>query len=263
MTNSIIKTKHIGEGTQIGNFCVIGENVKIGKNCKIYDGAIIDGYTTIGDGTKVFSHAALGNEPQDLKYKGEKTELIIGKNNLIREFTMFSPGTAGGGGKTIIGDNNLFMAYVHIAHDCVIGNNCILANCATLGGHITIGNDVNIGGMTGIHQFVTIGDGAMIAGASALGRDIPPFCMAQGNHAVIRGLNKYRLRKLFERDEIDAISRTYKLLFSGSAPIRELAQDLLEKAEFESIKNICNFIINTKRGIPFVRGELDNENDEI
>ena len=261
--NSVIKSKHIGEGTEIGNFCVIGENVKIGKNCKIYDGAVIDGYTTIGDGTKVFSHAALGNEPQDLKYKGEKTELIIGKNNLIREFTMFSPGTNDGGCKTIIGDNNLFMAYTHIAHDCVIGDNCILANGVNLGGHITIGNNVTIGGMTGIHQFVTIGDGAMIAGASALGRDIPPYCTAQGNHAVIRGLNKYRLRKLFERDEIDAISHAYKILFSGSAPIRELAQDLLEKAEFDSIKKICEFIINTKRGIPFVRGELNDDDKDI
>ena len=151
------------------------------------------------------------------------------------------------------------MAYTHIAHDCIIGNDCIIANAVNLGGHITIGNNVNVGGMTGIHQFVTIGDGAMIAGASALGRDIPPFCMAQGNHAVIRGLNKYRLRKLFSRDEVDAISRTYKILFSGSAPIRELAQDLLKKAEFESIKNICTFIINTKRGIPFVRGELEDD----
>lgn len=258
MTNSIIKTKHIGEGTEIGNFCVIGENVKIGKNCKILDGVVIEGYTTIGDGTKIFSHAALGNEPQDLKYKGEKTELIIGKNNLIREFTMFSPGT-GENGKTIIGDNNLFMAYTHIAHDCVIGNNCILANCATLGGHITIGNDVNVGGMTGIHQFVTIGDGVMVAGASALGQDIPPFCTAQGNHAVIRGLNKYRLRRLFAKEEIDEISHAYRILFSGSAPIKELAQNLLENAKFESIKKICDFILNTKRGIPFKRGELSEE----
>ncbi|MGX2982777.1 acyl-ACP--UDP-N-acetylglucosamine O-acyltransferase [Helicobacter sp. 23-1045] len=258
---SIIKSKNIGEGTEIGNFCVIGENVKIGKNCKIYDGAIIDGYTTIGDGTKVFSHAALGNEPQDLKYKGEKTELIIGKNNLIREFTMFSPGTSGGGGKTIIGDNNLFMAYTHIAHDCIIGNNCILANCATLGGHITIGDDVNIGGMSAIHQFVKIGDGAMLGGASALSQDIPPFCIAQGNHAVIRGLNKYRLRKLFKRDEIDEISQTYRVLFSGKAPIKELAQDLLKNAESESIKKICEFIISTKRGIPFVRGELNDDDN--
>ncbi len=262
MSNSVIKTSHIGEGTEIGNFCVIGENVRIGKNCKIYDGAIIDGYTTIGDGTKVFSHAALGNEPQDLKYRGEKSELIIGKNNLIREFTMFSPGTSGGGGKTIIGDNNLFMAYVHIAHDCVIGNSCILANCVNLGGHITLGNDVTIGGMTAIHQFVTIGDGSMVAGASALGQDIPPFCIAQGNHAVIRGLNKYRLRKLFAKDEIDAISHAYKILFSGSAPIKELAQNLLVEAKFESIKKICDFILNTKRGIPFKRGEV-SENDEI
>lgn len=255
-SNSVIKTKNIGKGTEIGDFCVIGENVKIGKNCKIYNNVTLNGYTTIGDNNTIFSYAALGNQPQDLKYKGEKTELIIGDNNLIREFTMFNPGT-GENGKTIIGDNNLFMAYVHIAHDCIIGNDCILANCATLGGHIHIGNSVNIGGLTAVHQFVHIGDGSMIAGASGLSQDIPPYCIAEGNRAIIRGLNKYRLRKIFERDEIDEISHTYKILLSGKYPIKEIAQEILQNAKFDSIKNICNFIIDSKRGIPYKRGELD------
>lgn len=256
MTNSVILTKEIGEGSTIGDFCVIGENVKIGKNCKIYNNVTINGYTIIGDNTTIFSYAAMGNIPQDLKYAGERTELIIGKNNIIREFTMFNPGT-GDGGATIIGNNNLFMAYVHIAHDCRIGDNCILANCATLGGHIEVGNYVNIGGMTAIHQFVKIGDGSMLAGASAVSQDIPPYCIAEGNRAIVRGLNKHRMRKLLERDEIDAISSAYRILLSGSKPIKELANELLETTNLASIKYICKFILDTKRGIPFKRGQVE------
>ena len=256
MNTSIIKTKHIGEGSEIGEFCVIGENVKIGKNCKIYNNVTLDGYTTIGDHTTIFPNATLGTPPQDLKYNGEKTELIIGKNNIIREFTMFNPGT-GENGKTIIGDNNLFMAYVHIAHDCVIGNHCIFANCATLGGHIHIDDNVNIGGLSAIHQFVHIGEGSMIAGASALSQDIPPYCLAEGNRAVIRGLNKYKLRKAFKPKEIDEISHAYRLLLSGNKPIREIADEILCNARLSIIKDICKFIKESKRGIPYKRGIIN------
>lgn len=253
MTTSVIKTNDIGEGTTIGDFCVIGENVKIGKNCKIYNHVTLNGYTTIGDNTSIFSCAVIGNAPQDLKYSGEKSELIIGKNNIIREFTMFNPATTKGA-KTIIGDNNLFMAYVHIAHDCIIGNDCILANCATLGGHIHIGDQVNIGGMTAIHQFVQIGNGCMLAGASAVSQDIPPYCIAEGNRAVIRGLNKYKMRRFFSSKQIDEISHVYKLLLSGQRPIKEIANEILLDSNLEIIKDICNFIIASKRGIPYKRG---------
>lgn len=256
MNTSIIKTKHIDEGTTIGDFCIIGENVKIGKNCKIQDGVILNGYTTIGDNSSIYSGAVIGNPPQDLKYKGEKTELIIGKNNIIREFTMFNPGT-GEGGKTIIGDNNLFMAYVHIAHDCIIGDNCILANCATLGGHIHIGNNVNIGGMTAIHQFVSVGDGCMLAGASAVSQDIPPYCIAEGNRAVVRGLNRYKIRTMFSHKEIDEISHIYKILLSGDRPIKDLAKEFLTNSNNENIKYICSFILDSKRGIPYKRGVIN------
>lgn len=256
MNTSVVKTKHIGEGTTIGDFCVIGENVKIGKNCKIHNNVVLDGYTTIGDNTSIFPNAVIGTIPQDLKYNGEQTELIIGKNNIIREFAMFNTGT-GNGGKTIIGDGNLFMAYVHIAHDCVVGDNCIFANCATLGGHIKVGNSVNIGGLSAIHQFVHIGDGSMIAGASALSQDIPPYCLAEGNRAIIRGLNKYRMRKIFKSDEIDEISRAYKMLLSGSRPIKEIADEVLSNTTFDSIKSICMFIKDSKRGIPYKRGSVN------
>ena len=182
----------------------------------------------------------------------------IGDDNLIREYCMMNPGTEMGGSKTIIGNQNLFMAYVHIAHDCKIGNQCIFANNVTLAGHIVIDDCVNIGGLTGIHQFVKIGEGTMIAGASALGQDIPPFCTAEGNRAIIRGFNKYRMRKLFSHEEIDFITRLYKRLFSGCAPIREIAQDELQKNpnSIYAIK-ICNFILQSSRGIPIRRGGLD------
>lgn len=257
---SSIKTTQIGEGTSIGDFCVIDEEVVLGRNCRIFNNVTITGRTTIGDGTIIFPNAVLGTAPQDLKYRGEKTELIIGRNNRIREFCMFNPGT-GEGGRTIIGDGNLFMAFVHIAHDCVVGSDCVFANGATLGGHIVVGNSVTIGGLTALHQFVQIGDGTMLAGASAVSQDIPPFCLAEGNRAVLRGLNKHRLRKMFEKSEIDALSRAYRALFSGAKPLKEMADEILAAAECESVRYLCRFILESKRGIPFKRGAAGESED--
>lgn len=248
---SIIKDgAKIGKNVRIGEFCIIDENVVIGDDCEIGHFVHIAGYTTIGRNNKIFDNAAVGTPPQDLKYAGEATRLVIGDENLIREFTTLNPGTKGGCGQTTIGNRNLLMAYVHIAHDCIIGNDCILANNATLGGHTEIGNFVNVGGLTPIHQFCKIGDGCMLAGASALTQDLPPYCLAEGNRAQIRGLNKHRMRKLFSREEIDEIDRVYKLLFSHTAPMRELAQSELEKATSQTIKYICEFILSSTRGIP-------------
>lgn len=248
---SIIKSAHIGKNVHIGEFCIIDENVRIGDDCVIGNYVHISGLTTLGRGNKIFNNAAVGVPPQDLKYAGEDTELIIGDENLIREFTTLNPGTAGGRQKTIIGDRNLLMAYVHIAHDCIVGSDCILANNATLAGHVELGDYVNIGGLTPIHQFVKVGSGCMIAGGSTLTQDIPPYCLAEGNRAYIRGLNKYRMRKLFSREDIDEIARAYKILFSRTAPIREIAQAELNKNPIEPIAYICEFILSSTRGIPF------------
>ncbi|BCD68455.1 acyl-ACP--UDP-N-acetylglucosamine O-acyltransferase [Nitratiruptor sp. YY09-18] len=249
----------IEEGAKIGDNVTIGANVYVSKNavieddCTIMQGAIIDGKTFIGRGTKIFYNAVIGSIPQDLKYKGEESELIIGQNNLIREFTLINPGTEGGGGKTVIGDNNLLMGYVHVAHDCKIGNNCILANAATLAGHVELGDFVVIGGMTPIHQFVRIGDYAMIAGASAVSQDIPPYCLAEGNRAVLRGLNITGLRRRLGREAIDTLKSAYKELFMSGKPLKEVAQKLA-KSEDEHIRKLAQFVLETKRGIPF-RGE--------
>lgn len=243
----------IGKNVEIGPYCFISSQATIGDDTIIEQNSCIYGKTTVGKGNRIFSHAVIGSIPQDLKFAGEEVELVIGDYNKIREFTLFNPGTKGGGGKTIIGSHNLFMGYVHIGHDVIIGNHCILANAATLAGHVELGDYVVIGGMTPIHQFVHVGDYAMVAGASALAQDIPPFCMAEGNRAFIRGLNLTGLRRNLKRDEINELKSAYKELFESGRPLKETASDLVETTNNHNVHNLCNFILKTKRGIPFER----------
>ena len=258
--NNIHKTAIIEEGAILGDNITIGAFTIIEKDVKIGDGTVIDshtliaGKTTIGKNNHIFSHASIGTIPQDLKFNGEDVELIIGDNNKIREYTLFNPGTIGGGSITKIGDNNLFMGYVHVAHDCIIGSNCIFANGATLAGHVECADFVVVGGLTPIHQFCKIGTQAMIGGASAVAQDIPPFCLAEGNKAVLRGLNLTGLRRRFEnRADIDAIKHAYKELFESGRPLQEVASELLETDENKYVKELASFVLNTKRGIPFNR----------
>ncbi|HIV48767.1 acyl-ACP--UDP-N-acetylglucosamine O-acyltransferase [uncultured Helicobacter sp.] len=248
----------IGKNVKIGHFCVIGKNVVIGDGCEIGDRVTITGSTTLGKNNKIFTGACVGVPPQDLKYAGEDTQLIVGDNNIIREYTTLNTGTIGGGGITRIGDENLFMAYVHIAHDCSVGNGCIFANVATLGGHVQVGNYVNFGGLSAAHQFVKVGDGCMIGGLSALVQDLPPYSIAHGNHARIAGLNKHRMRKLFSREEIDSITALYRRIYSREAPMKELVQRELDSGTLSQTQiSICNFILSATRGIPL--GHKGNE----
>ncbi len=248
----------LGDGVEVGPFAYISSGAKIGKRTVIGQGARIDGDTTIGEDCRIFSHAVVGSIPQDLKYHGEDVRLIIGDRNTIREFTLINPGTEGGGSVTKIGDDNLFMGYVHVAHDCIIGNRCIFANAATLAGHVEVGNGVVVGGMTPIHQFVKIGDLAMIAGASALSQDVPPYCLAEGNRAVLRGLNLTGLRRNLPREVVNELRVAYKELFERGKPLKESAERLLESAESEEVKALCRFVLETKRGIPYER-KLDDK----
>jgi UDP-N-acetylglucosamine acyltransferase len=245
----------IGDNVEIGPFCFISSRSKIGNGTTIAASACIYGNTTIGENNTIFSHAVLGSVPQDLKYAGEEVELIIGDHNTIREFTLFNPGTAGGGSKTVVGNHNLFMGYVHLGHDVIIGDHCILANAATLAGHVEMGNYAVVGGMTPIHQFVKIGDYAMIAGASALSQDVPPYCLVEGNRAVLRGLNLNGLRRHVERTDIDALRSAYRDLFESGQPLQETANTLFNTTSSQYVKNMATFILNTKRGIPFERKE--------
>ncbi len=243
----------VAEGATIGPFCYITKKVKIGKNTTIDSHVLIDGETEIGEGNHIFAHCAIGTIPQDLKYSGESVQLIIGDNNIIREFAQVNPGTEGGGGITRIGDNNLLMGHIHIGHDVQIGDHCILANSAILAGHVELGNRVVIGGLSAIHQFVKIGDYAMLAGASALAQDIPPYCMAEGNRATLRGLNLTGLRRLIDRDDINALKGAYRELFEKGMPLQQKAQELDDKESSEHVKLLSKFIKNSKRGIPFTR----------
>jgi UDP-N-acetylglucosamine acyltransferase len=243
----------LGSNVSVGPFVYIGSEVSIGDDTSIASHTVIEGKTSIGKNNHIFSHAAIGTIPQDLKFDGEDVELIIGDNNTIREFTLLNPGTKGGGSVTKIGNGNLLMAYVHLGHDVIIGDSCILANGATLAGHVELGNHVVIGGLTPVHQFVHVGDYAMVGGASALAQDIPPFCMAEGNRATLRGLNLTGLRRKVEREEINALKSAYKELFEQGKPIQEVAQTLFETSTSENVKTLCKFIKTSKRGIPFTR----------
>ena len=261
--SNIHQTAIIEEGAKIGDNVTIGPFVTISKKAIIGDNNIIDahaniaGRTTIGNNNHIFSHAVVGSIPQDLKFNGEDVELIIGDNNKIREFTLINPGTKGGGSITKIGNNNLLMGYVHLGHDVIMGDNCILANGATLAGHVELGDNVVIGGLTPIHQFVHIGDFAMVGGASALSQDIPPYCLAEGNRATLRGLNLTGLRRHIARDEINLLKTAYKELFESGNALQETAEKLLANSESEIVKNLVTFITTSKRGIPYVRKNIN------
>ncbi len=243
----------LGSGVSIGAFSIIGSGVTIGENTTIDSHTLIAGNTTIGSGNHIFSHAAIGTIPQDLKFAGEEVELIIGDNNTIREFTLLNPGTQGGGSITKIGNNNLLMGYVHLGHDVKMGNHCILANGSALAGHVELGDYVVVGGTTPVHQFVHIGDYAMIGGASALAQDVPPFCLAEGNRASLRGLNLTGLRRRVNREEINELKVAYRELFEHNRPLQEVAQELLNTTQSSKVKQLCAFIQHSKRGIPFKR----------
>lgn len=245
----------IADNVTIGPFSHIGSEVTIGSGTEIMSHAVISGNTTIGENNRIFSHVSLGSEPQDLKFDGEKTELIIGDNNTIREFTQFNTGTKGGGGITKVGSGNLFMAYVHLGHDVIIGDNCVLANAATLGGHAVIGNNVVIGGLSAIHQFVHIGDFTMVGGASALVQDAPPYCLVEGNRATLRGLNLNGLRRHLERDEINALRKAYKELFTQGNALQDVVNNILESNPTKKVEYMCQFIQSSSRGIPFTRSK--------
>ena len=249
----------IGEHVTIGAFTYIGAEVSLGDHTTVSSHTRIEGKTRIGKNNRIFSHAAIGTIPQDLKYNGEEVELIIGDDNTIREFTLINPGTQGGGSITKIGDRNLLMGYVHLGHDVIIGDDCILANGATLAGHVELGNHVVIGGLTPVHQFVHIGDYAMVGGASALAQDIPPYCLAEGNRASLRGLNLTGLRRNISREEINTLKSAYRALFEEGQALQETAERLLETNTSASVKQLCTFIKMSKRGIPFNRTKSEDK----
>lgn len=244
----------VAKSAKIDAYTFISSKSIIGENVHIMQGAQVFNRTSIGENSRIFPYAMIGSIPQDLKFNvGEDTSLEIGKNTTIREFATVNIGTIGGGGVTKIKDNVFIMNYCHVAHDCIVGNSVILANNATLAGHVEVGDFTVIGGLTPVHQFVTIGEGCMIAGASALSQDIPPFCLAEGNRAVVKSLNLIGLRRRYDKTDIDALKVAFSTLFRSNAPIKISAKTLYQTNQNQKVKRLCEFILNTKRGIPYER----------
>ncbi|MDR0677529.1 MAG: acyl-ACP--UDP-N-acetylglucosamine O-acyltransferase [Holosporaceae bacterium] len=221
-TAIVSSSAQIAENVKIGPYSVIGNNVMLEEGVEVSSHVCIDGYTRVGRETRIFPFATIGFAPQDLKFKGEKTCLIIGEHNIIREYVTIHLGTKGGIGKTVVGDGNLFMVGVHIAHDCVVENNVVMGNNATLGGHVVVGDDVIIGGLAAIHQWTRIGCGAIIGGMSGVEKDVIPYGAVKGERAHIYDINIIGLRRAgVEKQEIFALKKAYEIIFSGQDTIYE------------------------------------------
>jgi UDP-N-acetylglucosamine acyltransferase len=246
-------TAFIGEGTTIGPYAVIGAHVKVGPRCRIGASTVIEGWTEIGEGTEVYPFASIGLVPQDLKFKGEETKLVIGKQNIFREFVTIHRGTRGGGGVTEIGDRNVFMAYVHVAHDCHVGNHTIFGNMATLGGHVTVEDYANISAGSGVHQFCRVGCHAFVGGYSVITKDALPYARTVGSRpARIFGINAIGLqRRGFQPDVIAKLKRSFRYLLQSklntTSALRQIERDkTLACAE---VQYLLSFIRTAERGV--------------
>lgn len=240
-TAIIASDAQLDEGVEIGPYTVIGADVKIGKNTVIGPHTVIDNFTHIGEGCHIFQFCSIGGAPQDLKFGGDKTRVIIGNFNIIREFVTINRSTTADIGVTILGDHNMLMAYCHVAHNCQLGNRIVMANGATLAGHVHVDDFAIVGGLSGVHQFTRIGAHCIIGGASAVSRDVPPYTIAQGNHAHLFGLNLIGLkRRNFSEETIKALNKTYKIIFRSHL-LLDVAIKKVE-AEVEAIPEVTNFI---------------------
>lgn len=241
----------IAAGVSIGPGAVIGAKVEIGENCWIGPYVVIEGPTTIGKNNKIFQFASVGDEPQDITYKGEPTRLEIGDNNIIREYCMISRGTVKGGGVTRIGSNNFFMAYVHIGHDCMIGDHIIMVNYAALSGHVTVNNYAIIGPYAAVHQFCHVGDYAFIARATYVTKDVLPYVMIAGHTTSACGINTVGLRRRgFSSAAIDGLRRAYKIIFRKGFTVQQAIGELeLMQQECPEVIPLIDALNSSTRGI--------------
>lgn len=220
----------LAEDVVIGPYCVVGEHVELRAGVVLRAHVAIEGRTTVGEGTRIFPFAAIGYDPQDLKYRGEPSSLVIGRNNTIREHVTMNPGTEGGGMVTRVGDNCLFMVGAHIAHDCRIGNHVIMANNATLGGHVVIDDYAILGGLSAVHQFVRVGQHAMVGGMSGVERDVIPYGQVIGDRARLSGLNIIGMqRRGFSRDDIHGLRNAYQCLFAANGTLTDRLAEVAER----------------------------------
>jgi len=241
----------LAEGVKIGPYCVIGPHVKIGARTRIEAHCVLEGHTALGEDNHVFPFCSLGQVPQDMKYAGEPTRLTIGHRNTIREYCSFNVGTVQGGGETRVGDDNWIMAYVHVAHDCTVGNHTIFANNATLAGHVVVGDWAILGGFTGVHQFVRVGAHSFCGVGTVLLQDLPPYVTVAGNPAAPHGINAEGLRRRgFSPGAIAAIRRAYKLLYRSGLTLAEARERIAELAvEQPELQPLIDFLAQSGRGI--------------
>lgn len=240
----------LDDGVVIGPHCVVEDKVFLGAGTRLEAFSLVKPYVRMGRDNIIHSHACVGGEPQDLKFKGEETWVTIGDGNHIREYVTIHRGTAGGGGQTVIGSGCLLMAYVHVAHDCHLSDNVIMANAAMLGGHVHIGRNSAIGGMSGVHQFVNIGEYAFLGAMSGLGQDLPPYMLAAGSRASLHSLNVVALRRLgVSRETMSAMNQTYKRVYRSETP-RDEAMASVEKdfSHIPEVMSVVAFIRASKRG---------------
>jgi UDP-N-acetylglucosamine acyltransferase len=240
----------LSEGVEIGPYSIVGSNVKIGKNTTVASHVLVE-EAEIGQNCSIYPFTSIGLQPQDIKYKGERTRVKIGDNNIIREYVTIHRASAGGDGVTRIGSHNFLMAYVHIAHDCTIGNHVIMANATTLAGHVVVEDFVFIGGLVAVHQFARVGAHSMIGGFSAIPQDIPPYTTAAGERAKLYGLNTIGLkRRNFPDATISDLKKAYKILFRSKLTLKEAIEKVKHDiGQSEEVRNLLEFIEKNKRGI--------------
>jgi len=251
---AVIDSKaELGNDVSIGPYCVVGEHVRMGDNCELMSHVVITGHTTMGSGNRVFPFSSIGQIPQDLKYHGEPSEVIIGDNNQIRENATINAGTEGGGMVTRIGSNNLLMAYTHVAHDCLLGDHIVLANGSTLAGHVEVNDGAIIGGLSAIQQFVRIGKLAMIGGMSGVTKDVPPYCLLAGGYrSGLSGLNIIGLkRKGYNLKQIGHLKEIYRLLLQekGKRDERVAEAETLLASNDEVGHSLVDFVRSAQRGL--------------
>ncbi|GHG83560.1 acyl-ACP--UDP-N-acetylglucosamine O-acyltransferase [Comamonas sp. JC664] len=239
------------ETVEVGPYSVIGPQVTLGAGTRVGPHVVIEGRTTLGERNRIFQFASVGADPQDLKYAGEDTELVLGDDNQIREFVSLHKGTAGGGGATRVGNGNLFMANCHVAHDCVVGDGCRIGNGSALAGHVTMEDHVIISGLAAVHQFTRLGKHAFISGGAMVTMDIPPYATAQGDRAELVGLNTVGLeRNGFSKEQIERVKEAHRILFRSKLTLQEAMVRLrTELAGHSEVDHLIQFIQQSKRGL--------------
>ena len=254
----------LDHGVRVGPYAVIGPQVRIGRDSSIGPHSVLEGRTTLGCENQIFQFASVGAVPQDKKYQGEDSSLTIGDRNTIREFATVNIGTTGGGLVTRIGNDNLFMVYSHVGHDCQIGNHVILANCATLAGHVILEDHVGVGGLAAIHQFTRIGESAYLGGGAMVSLDVPPYCVAQGDRARLFGLNLIGLkRRGFDEEQLSALKKAYRTFFAEGLTLKEAAERTRqEQAASPEAVHLAEFIASSQRGICRPRRNAGQESED-